>query len=56
VAVDHDLLKYMKFEHRVVGASWNEEESRWEVRIRKPDGSEFTDTCQVLVNGCGVLK
>jgi len=49
-------MKYIKLEHRIVGASWNGELGMWEVRVQKADGSEFTDTCNVLVNGGGVLK
>ena len=54
--MQHDLIKYMKFEHTVTAASWNEERGEWDVSVRGPDGSEFKDTCNVLINGGGILK
>lgn len=49
-------MKYIKLEHKIVSATWNGEKGLWEVRVQQADGSEFTDTCHVLVNGGGVLK
>lgn len=49
-------MKYIKLQHKIVSATWNNEQGVWEVRVQKPDGSEFTDTCHVLINGGGVLK
>lgn len=57
MAVKHDLLKYMKFEHKVVGAYWNEERAKWDVHVEKmPSGERFVDSCDVLINGGGILK
>lgn len=52
----HGLIKYVKLEHKIVGAYWKPEDGVWEVRVQRPDGTEFVDTCNVLVNGGGVLK
>ncbi|ETI20877.1 hypothetical protein G647_07220 [Cladophialophora carrionii CBS 160.54] len=52
----HGLMKYVKLEHAVVGAYWQPEEGEWEVRVRRPDGTEFVDRCNVLVNGGGILN
>ncbi|KIW99944.1 uncharacterized protein Z518_10872 [Rhinocladiella mackenziei CBS 650.93] len=52
----HGLIKYIKLQHTVTGASWNSEEGLWEVHVRRPDGTEFQDTCNVLVNGGGILN
>ena len=52
----YNLMRYIKLSHAVVGATWNEEEGLWHVRVRTPDGTEIEDTCNVLVNGGGVLK
>ena len=49
-------MKYIKLEHAVTGAYWQPEKGEWEVRVRRPDGTEFVDRCNVLVNGGGVLK
>jgi cation diffusion facilitator CzcD-associated flavoprotein CzcO len=56
VTEKHGLAKYMKFCHTVLGCSWDKHEGVWNVRVRDPDGKEFTDTCHVLVNGGGILK
>jgi cation diffusion facilitator CzcD-associated flavoprotein CzcO len=56
VAEKHSLMKYMKFKHAVTGAYWDSERGIWEVHVQGPDGVEFTDTCNVLVNGGGILK
>ncbi|RVX67654.1 hypothetical protein B0A52_08183 [Exophiala mesophila] len=52
----HGLMKYIKLEHKIAGAYWKPEEGVWEVKVQRPDGTEFTDTCNVLVNGGGVLN
>ncbi|EXJ55336.1 hypothetical protein A1O7_08263 [Cladophialophora yegresii CBS 114405] len=52
----HGLMKYVKLEHAVVGAYWQPEAGEWEVRVRRPDGTEFVDRCNVLVNGGGILN
>lgn len=49
-------MDFIKLQHTVVGASWDEDEALWKVRVRTQDGLEFEDTCNVLVNGGGVLK
>lgn len=47
----------MKLRHTVIAAKWDGEEGLWSIRIRNEEnGREFTDTCNVLVNGGGVLK
>ncbi|EXJ74840.1 uncharacterized protein A1O5_01536 [Cladophialophora psammophila CBS 110553] len=52
----HGLIKYVKLEHTVTGAYWQPEQGVWEVHVRRPDGTEFVDTCNVLVNGGGILN
>jgi cation diffusion facilitator CzcD-associated flavoprotein CzcO len=54
--VKNDLEKYMKFKHTVNGAYWNEEEGLWHVKVIDDEGVEFEDTCNVLLNGGGLLK
>jgi cation diffusion facilitator CzcD-associated flavoprotein CzcO len=46
----------MKFEHRVTAAYWDEDRAKWNVHVQRPDGSDFVDSCDVLINGGGVLK
>ncbi|KAJ5577120.1 hypothetical protein N7535_004046 [Penicillium sp. DV-2018c] len=53
----HDLMKYIKLRHRIIAADWDAQGGIWHVRIRDEEtGTEFTDTCNVLVNGGGVLN
>jgi cation diffusion facilitator CzcD-associated flavoprotein CzcO len=53
----HDLRKYMKLKHEVLGAKWDEERGVWEVEIKDLNtGTTFTDTAEVFINGGGVLK
>jgi cation diffusion facilitator CzcD-associated flavoprotein CzcO len=50
----HELEPYMRFNTKVLEAAWNELEGKWEVTLEK-DGKTFTDKCDVLINGSGVL-
>ncbi|EXJ89881.1 hypothetical protein A1O3_02948 [Capronia epimyces CBS 606.96] len=52
----HDLEKFIKLQHAVVGANWNSETSKWHVQIQRGDGTQFEDTCDFLVNGSGLLN
>lgn len=56
VATKYDLEKYVKFDTIVESATWNDEEGVWHLSILGPDGSHYEDTCDILVNGSGVLK
>jgi cation diffusion facilitator CzcD-associated flavoprotein CzcO len=57
VAEKHDLLSSMQFGHEVVGAYWEQELAKWHVTVRnKRTGEQFVDSCDVLLNGSGVLK
>jgi cation diffusion facilitator CzcD-associated flavoprotein CzcO len=53
----YGLTKYMRLEHEVRGALWDEQESVWKVSVVNLRTKEaFTDTAEILVNNCGVLK
>ncbi|KAE8146657.1 hypothetical protein BDV25DRAFT_162063 [Aspergillus avenaceus] len=58
VADRYGLRKYIRLNHRVVGAFWNEEEQQWKVRIQRGDdpGDVFEDAGHVLVNASGALN
>lgn len=56
VAFKYGIDKYVKFNTKVESATWDEEAGLWCLQILGPDGSRFEDTCNVLVNGSGVLK
>ncbi|KEF51123.1 uncharacterized protein A1O9_12846 [Exophiala aquamarina CBS 119918] len=52
----HDLTKLIKLKHQVIGANWNPSTAKWIVEVQTPDGAQFTDTCDFLINGCGLLN
>ena len=56
VAVKYDLEKYMKLNTTVDSATWEEDAGVWRLRLHDADGKHFEDTCNVLVNGSGVLN
>jgi cation diffusion facilitator CzcD-associated flavoprotein CzcO len=50
-------MKYIKFQHRVIGARWSESEKGWHVKIENQvEGTVVDDFCHVLLNCNGVLK
>ncbi|RSL57412.1 hypothetical protein CEP51_014246 [Fusarium floridanum] len=55
-----DLRKYMKFNHRVSQAIWDDVEGLWRLKVEKvfKDGSvdEFDTTCDVLLQAAGLLN
>jgi cation diffusion facilitator CzcD-associated flavoprotein CzcO len=56
VAEKFNLLQYVKLQHRVVNAKWNEAIAKWSVSIKKDDSTVFLDESDFLINACGVLK
>ena len=58
IADKYGLRKYIRLEHKVVGAFWNELDQQWHVKIQKGDNPEdvFEDKGHVLINASGVLK
>jgi cation diffusion facilitator CzcD-associated flavoprotein CzcO len=58
IADKYGLRKYIRLDHKVVGAFWNEHDQQWHVRIQRGDSPEdiFEDQGHILVNASGVLK
>ncbi|KAH6685981.1 steroid monooxygenase [Plectosphaerella plurivora] len=58
VADKYDLNKYVRLEHTVVGAHWNEAEQLWHVHVQDGDDPNaiFVDKCNVFINASGVLN
>lgn len=53
---DNKLEPFVKTSTEVIGAEWDDLKGLWTVQLRNvKDGSTFEDTCNVLVNGSGVL-
>ncbi|EME87794.1 uncharacterized protein MYCFIDRAFT_62548 [Pseudocercospora fijiensis CIRAD86] len=48
--------RFIKLQHTVTDCTWNQDEGKWHVHVRRPDGSIFEDTCNVLVNARGLLN
>ncbi|THY86154.1 steroid monooxygenase, partial [Aureobasidium pullulans] len=57
VADDYDLRKYIRLNHRIVSATWNEDTRDWLVQVEDlTTGHVFQDDCNVLINASGVLN
>lgn len=59
--LEHTAQKYgadrfIKLQHEVVQCHWHAAAGQWEVRVRGPDGTIFTDSCHVLVSARGLLN
>ncbi|KAJ4247535.1 hypothetical protein NW762_013215 [Fusarium torreyae] len=58
VAEKYDLNKYIRLNHKVVGAFWDEDAQKWHVRIQRGDDPQdvFEDEAHIFVNASGVLN
>lgn len=53
----YKLMPYMRLQHEMTAARWNEDTAKWEVTIRRgEDGQEFTDSADALFLGVGSLN
>ncbi|KAH8810649.1 FAD/NAD-P-binding domain-containing protein [Xylogone sp. PMI_703] len=51
------LRKYIKLNHEIIGADWNESEGLWHIEVKNLiSGLVFIDKAEVLINGGGVLN
>ena len=48
--------RFIKLQHKVVGAEWTQSEGKWHVKVEKPDGEVFEDTSDVVVSARGNLN
>ncbi|KAK5116993.1 hypothetical protein LTR62_006714 [Meristemomyces frigidus] len=51
----HELEQFVILSTEVISAEWHDLEGKWHVQLRRKDGTTFEDTCNVLINGSGVL-
>ncbi len=51
-----DMAQHMRFEEEVASAVWDKAASRWNVTIRRKDGSEYTLTANAVVSATGLLN
>ncbi|KIW17966.1 hypothetical protein PV08_05161 [Exophiala spinifera] len=57
VAHKYGVYKYIKFQTEFSGATWSEDEGKWEVKLRnRLTGREFTDICDFLITATGILN
>ncbi|RAQ54033.1 flavin-binding monooxygenase [Aspergillus flavus] len=57
VAHKYDCMKYVKPQHEVRGAVWDEQKSKWQLQIKDLNGgSTFSDQCDVLISATGALN
>lgn len=56
VADKYDCNKYIKYQHTIKSAVWNEDKAKWEIQVQKVDGTVFKDEVDVFINAGGVLK
>ena len=57
VAVKYDLLKYVKLNHQVIKARWDQQEFRWHLTVKNAvTGETITDSGDVLISGGGIVK
>lgn len=53
----YDLMKYIKLQHKVFEARWEETERAWKLKVQDlSSGQSFDDTCDVFIYACGHLN
>jgi cation diffusion facilitator CzcD-associated flavoprotein CzcO len=57
IAEKYELYRYIKLSHKVIGATWNEFEGIWALKVEDMStGTVFDDWCHFLISGSGILK
>ncbi|EED16121.1 monooxygenase, putative [Talaromyces stipitatus ATCC 10500] len=57
VAKKFDLERFVKLDHKVTEAQWDEDTGTWKLKIQNMvTGEEIRDSCHFLVNGSGFLN
>jgi cation diffusion facilitator CzcD-associated flavoprotein CzcO len=50
-------MEYIKLEHQVIGATWSDADSKWDVEVQDTkSGGKARDRCDILISATGVLK
>ena len=53
----YGLDKYIKLEHQVVSASWDEDRGNWTIQVQDlATKTTISDQCDILINGGGILN
>ncbi|KAH8804872.1 cyclohexanone monooxygenase [Xylogone sp. PMI_703] len=61
VAEQHHLAQYVRLLHKVAGALWHEDRSKWEVKVERLDDSgnvvsSFVEECDVFISATGYVN
>lgn len=52
----YSLDEKVQFNSTVTSTVWNDNTSKWQIKIQSPDGTERDDTADILINGSGILN
>jgi cation diffusion facilitator CzcD-associated flavoprotein CzcO len=56
-ATKYRLHNYIQTSHQVIGATWDNETGRWNVKIKNlQTKEEFQNSCDILINAGGILN
>jgi hypothetical protein len=56
-AAKYGLDKYIKMNHQVIGAKWDDKKGQWDVQILDlVSGNTINNSCDILVNASGILN
>jgi cation diffusion facilitator CzcD-associated flavoprotein CzcO len=56
-AEKHQLGQYIKTEHQIVGANWDDERAKWVIEVLDiRNNRTFIDTCDIFINAGGILN
>lgn len=48
--------RFIKLQHEVKSCRWDRQEGKWHVSVKRPDGTIFEDTSDMLISGRGLLN
>lgn len=56
-ATAYGVFDFVRLEHKVTGAKWDQERGKWTVQITNlRDGTDTVDEGEILINAAGFLK
>lgn len=56
VADKYDCNKFIKYQHTIKSAIWNESKGKWNIKVEKAGSVIIDDEVDVFINAGGVLK
>lgn len=55
-AKKYGVDRFVRLQHEVTECTWDQEKGKWLVRVKKPGGEVFEDSCDVLISAKGLLS